>query len=336
MSVFKSDIVTPTDFSTTDFSAINYILPLNVALTSFMISLGGDGFKISTDRGATWGATFGEGEGGPFCTILRLHTAVGSAPEGRLIALPLTTEGGTSDKIYTSDDSGVTWTEVTLDDTLFMTRGTHIIQTVGADKAILVGGFSSSNATIQRSLDGGDSWSSVTLPAVSRTTQNLIIKNNGSLYAIGEGSTTGIMALVKSVDEGASWTTVDAFLPVVRTDNIRMDYHSGDDIIAIATFHSLASTSFRIRSVDSSDTITTELSSHPDFGAGVNITDMDWVSAISGITGKWAISFRGDDGNGYWYITDNGDITTWTELKMQGLTDTSGGILSNLVRFVDP
>jgi len=142
----------------------------------------------STDGGATWTER----------TNLGVHKWTGvemNATGTRIVASAYPSPGGTTGGIWISSDSGATWTQ--------KLQGSNIYALAASeDTTKLVAYISGGNNSIQVSIDSGVTWT-------SRYSDTLL--GPGFVSISGDGSTiyyTHKTVLIKSVNNGVSWTTL--------------------------------------------------------------------------------------------------------------------------------
>lgn len=331
MSIIRSVSPNFTVFGSEDLAGVNYIAALDAELTRFLASLSADGLKESTDRGDTWGAAKGTGQGGPFTTLFLLENAAGGTGTAgqRVIMSPF---GSGNNGMYITDDFGVTISKKVISAYGGETRGRgeRIIQTKGPNYYLYCKHLHQFG-TVFKSSDGGDTWARVGLGGTGYGV-GLEVRSNGTVEAFG-ALTTGFNHYKDTTSEGDSMADQGAFAdgdsnwdqPTLRTG-----YHAGDDVIGIAVIKSGAESRFVFVTVDSAGSRVSQFES-----GDVGLVAIDYCSAVPGISGKWVVAARTST-KSRWYVSDDGDPTNFTLLKEFDIATAGEGQLSNLVQFGAP
>lgn len=326
MSIFRSVIGDPFNFSSVALSGVNYLLTIDDDETEFMALLVSDGIRLSTDKGATWGSTIGVAQGGPFRVGFRQPRTVGSAPAGRIWLTPAVSPTST---IYYTDDNGTTVSSIALPSSQPNALGINFAQAdAPGNKIGYVSHDIGGSGTGHIFVFDGTSWSETTNGDIEFGNA-VVRKNNGHIYMHGFDSAAETQTnRVRSIDGFDSFISDGTVGPVLTgpiESTLRADYHRGDDVIGLASVRSAGTIDFV--SVNASDTYVLQAT----FASG--ISDIVAVAAIQGITGKWAISVRTTSSKSQLWVSDDGDLTTWTmELEFDQAT-AGEGILTILRQY---
>ncbi len=147
----------------------------------------GQGVMRSTNGGTTWSLL----AGAPFVGQGFYDLHVGPANSNHLIA-------GTTGGIYTSADAGVTWTQ----------RRAHTCWSLALGSGEIL---AACNDGLQRSTNGGNTWSAVALPGAPAAWNRLAVAicHGTPSFAIAFGA-SGANAYVATRDTGGTWHSVAA------------------------------------------------------------------------------------------------------------------------------
>ena len=104
-----------------------------------------------------------------------------------------------NDRVYISDDSGVTWT--TSDPGISNPEGIAFTSDFGS---IVVANAGSAGAAFRRSTNGGSSWANVTNPTTGTAIYNMFCKGTTFIGLKGTSSTE----IARSTDSGATFSSV--------------------------------------------------------------------------------------------------------------------------------
>ncbi len=110
--------------------------------------------------------------------------------------------GGNPNKIYTTTDGGANWTDAGSGGSIAQINSIFF-------PTPQIGYFASNTSVIRRTLNGGTSWQSATVPTTANYT-GIHFPTAGTGYAVGSNS-----ALLTSADTGLTWTAMTS--PVTAT-----------------------------------------------------------------------------------------------------------------------
>jgi len=322
MVVLRSFIEDPTNFISEASDGINYVASLSG--DSYIAALTAGGFIKSINKGDTWGDPFSAGV--VYGTIFRTHSTVGAAPAGRLIISP--GSNGVIPFQYISDDEGTTITAKLVMPIFGEVRGTSekIVQTKQANKYLYVLHRSSPPTRLFKSADGGDSWTNATLIGVGYGSA-MEVREAGTLEWM-QGTVTGFKHYKDVLGEGTTPVEQAEFVDEAGWNSytLRSGYHSSDDMIGLANIKTVgAEKRLVFVTVDALGNQVLQYES-----GDLGLTSLDFITAVPHISGKWTVSC-GTTTKARWYVSANGDPTSWSLLKEQDLGGALEGQLSNLL-----
>ncbi len=156
-----------------------------------------------------------DGDQAPFVWELEIHPTV-----------PTTIFGGFKD-IYKSTNRGDAWTN--------LNSGVGLIEYISISPSnadvIYVSG---ENGEVKKTINGGTSWTSITIPQLGNVKSIEVHPTNPSeIYIAYSGYLSG--KVYKSTDSGTNWTNITGSLPNIPTHQIRYKTGSTDGQLFLAT-----------------------------------------------------------------------------------------------------
>ncbi|HEX6834588.1 MAG TPA: hypothetical protein VF132_13710 [Rudaea sp.] len=185
--------------------------------TNTFVAVGDKGtIATSTDGGATW--TLASLAGNP-----DLNSVTWSATSSTFVAVG-GTSAGTAGVVYTAAD-GKTWTPQTF-------SGIHPLNSVACGSTMCAAVDNGATSTVYKSMTpAGVTWSSVSIPALSKELFN-IIANGNNFIAVGQSS-GGVSQGVAF--DGTSWSVFDPLGGMAARDLFAVT-HVGSQYLAVGTY----------------------------------------------------------------------------------------------------
>ncbi|HTS31713.1 MAG TPA: SBBP repeat-containing protein [Bryobacteraceae bacterium] len=205
------------------FSGINSLVFAPRNSSTIYLSAGEPGgLYKSTDGGQTWNPA---GQGLP---NTEFQFAVSIDPFHSNVVFVWTGSGGG----YVSHDGAATWAPSTLPypPGVMMGETFYGFFFDAATPGVVYGPGRNGDFTLQRSTDGGQTWTELTVPFSSPSFFGPDPQAAGKLYALGHSGSNGPLALWTSMDQGGSW--VPTSVPQGLTGPLSFDPHNPQIILS--------------------------------------------------------------------------------------------------------
>ena len=334
-TIVRAEYATPTVYSQKDADGINNIAYLTG--NNLIASRAIDGFLSSTDGGATWGSSFGVGQGGPFIGIYRMHTTVGAITAGRLLA---TKDTVGDNGIWVSDDNGVTWTKKAATYSDGGIWNPTIFQRSDAIGAGAIYAFNSTSKTgrIIYSTDGGETWpgSISSLSGVSRHPHAQFLGPFGRFFDVRFNSSSGLVRVVRHDQANPYNSTTLNYIAGISDYNTSKDewvanYHTYDALVGVAYITTTNEWAFRLIDIFDPYRIST-----PQFtsSTGGIIDKMYFMTPTNNITQKWSVITQDTASLWQLWVSDDNDWTSWSVVYTRDGLVTEGNMTNQVVTSI--